>query len=331
MKPEDGKGIYDSIEIPEELDQIVKQSIAEAEKRRREKEKKEAGEKKTDHIPAENQKKNGSKITHFPRRMASRITAAAAGAAIVFTIGLNTNQAFAETMQKVPGIGFFARVLTVRSYHQIDADYNINAEIPAIVETEHADSAGKQSHTVKSVNEQIEKIVDSYVADAKKEFEEYKEAFFATGGMEADWAGRQMDLSVDYQIKYQDEAILSLELVTFKGWVSAQEERYYYNLDLKQDRLLSLKDVLGSGYVERCNKEIVRQIEARMAADENQMFFGFGPNDDGIAEGFATVDETTQFYVNENKEVVLVFPKYSIAPGYMGIIEFNMGKAEPLS
>ena len=38
MKPEDGKGIYDSIEIPEELDQIVRQSIAEAEKRRREKE-----------------------------------------------------------------------------------------------------------------------------------------------------------------------------------------------------------------------------------------------------------------------------------------------------
>lgn len=32
MKPEDGKGIYDSIEIPEELDQIVRQSIAEAEK-----------------------------------------------------------------------------------------------------------------------------------------------------------------------------------------------------------------------------------------------------------------------------------------------------------
>lgn len=45
MKPEDGKGIYDSIEIPEELDQIVRQSIAEAEKRRREKE---AEEKESD-------------------------------------------------------------------------------------------------------------------------------------------------------------------------------------------------------------------------------------------------------------------------------------------
>ena len=285
MKPEDGKGIYDSIEIPEELDQIVRQSIAEAEKRRREKEaeEKESDKDRGGNVPEKSQEKRSAQAIRFSQRMAARFTAAAAGAAVVFTIGLNTNQAFAETMKQIPGIGFLAEVLTIRSYHQADQDYNIDAEIPAIVET---------------------------------------------GGTEEEWADRQMDLSVDYQVKYQSEEVLSLELITFKGWVNAMEERYYYNLDLKQDRLLALKDVLGSGYVERCNKEVVRQIEARMAADENQMFFGFEPNDDGMAEGFTTVDETTQFYINENQEVVLVFPEYSIAPGYMGITEFNMGKAE---
>ena len=334
MKTEEGKSIYDSIEIPEELDQIVRQSIAEAEKRRREKETKESGGERGDDVPEEdkeNRQKRTDKTIRFPRRMASRITAAAAGAAVVFTIGLNTNQAFAETMKQIPGIGFLAEVLTVRSYHQIDQDYNIDAEIPAIVETGDTDGSGNQSGTAKSVNEQIEKIVDSYIAEGKEEFAAYKEAFFAAGGTKEEWADRQMDLSVDYEVKYQSETILSLELITFKGWVNALEERYYYNLDLKEDRLLSLEDVLGSGYVERCNKEVVRQIEERMASDGNQLFFGFEPNGDGMAEGFTTVDETTQFYINENREVVLVFPKYSIAPGYMGIIEFNMGKAENMS
>ena len=329
MKTENGKSIYDNIEIPEELDRIVKQSIAEAEKRRREKERRE--EEKEDGSPEGSRGKNTGGRIHFPRRLASRMTAAAAGAAVVFTIGLNTNQAFAETMKQIPGIGFLAEVLTVRSYHQADKNYNIDAEIPAIVETEAADESGKKSDAVKSVNEQIEAIVDSYIADAKKEFEDYKKAFFATGGTEAEWAGRQMDLSVDYQVKYQSETVLSLELITFKGWVNALEERYYYNLDLKEDRILTLKDVLGNGYVERCNQEVVRQIEERMAADENQSFFGFGASDDGMAEGFATVDETTQFYINESGDVVLVFPKYSIAPGYMGITEFNMGRAKNLS
>ena len=331
MKPEDGKKIYDSIEIPEELDQIVRQSIAEAEKRRREKETKESGKEIGGDIPEENQEKRRTRTVRFPQRMAARFTAAAAGAAVVFTIGLNTNQAFAETMKQIPGIGFLAEVLTIRSYHQADQDYNIDAEIPAIVETGGADGSGSQSDTAKRVNEQIEQIVDSYLAEGKKEFAAYKEAFFATGGTEEEWADRQMDLSVDYQVKYQSEEVLSLELITFKGWVNALEERYYYNLDLKKDRLLSLKDVLGDNYVERCNKEVKRQIEERMASDENQMFFGFGPDNDGMAEGFTTVDETTQFYMNENREVVLVFPKYSIAPGYMGITEFNMGKAEPFS
>lgn len=329
MKPEDGKSIYDSIEIPEELDRIVKQSIAEAEKRRREKERTE--EVKEDGSPEGSRGKNTGGRIRFPRRLASRITASAAGAAVVFTIGLNTNQTFAETMKQIPGIGFLAEVLTVRSYHQADQDYNIDAEIPAIVETEAADESGKKSDTVKSVNQQIEAIVDSYIADAKKEFEDYKKAFFATGGTEAEWAGRQMDLSVDYQVKYQDETVLSLELITCKGWVNALEERYYYNLDLKEDRILTLKDALGNGYVERCNQEVVRQIEERMASDANQLFFGFGESDDGMAEGFATVDETTQFYINESGDVVLVFPEYSIAPGYMGITEFNMGRAENLS
>lgn len=330
MKPEDGKSIYDSIEIPEELDQIVRQSIAKAEKMRREKENKEPGEERNKDVLEKEQTKPTDKTVRFPRRMAAKFTAAAAGAAVVFTIGLNTNQAFAETMKQIPGIGFLAEVLTVRSYHQADQDYNIDAEIPAIVETETADESGNQSDTVKNVNEQIEKIVDSYLAEGKKEFAAYKEAFFATGGTKEEWADRQMDLSVDYQVKYQSETVLSLELITSKGWVNASEERYYYNLDLKKDRLLSLKDVLGEGYVERCNKEVKRQIEERMESDENQMFFGFGPNDDGIAEGFTTVDQTTQFYINENREVILVFPEYSIAPGYMGIVEFNMGKMEEI-
>ena len=96
MKPEDGKSIYDSIEIPEELDQIVRQSIAEAEKRRREKEAEESDKDRGGDVPEKIQEKRSAQAIRFSQRMAARFTAAAAGAAVVFTIGLNTNQAFAE-------------------------------------------------------------------------------------------------------------------------------------------------------------------------------------------------------------------------------------------
>ena len=45
------------------------------------------------------------------------------------------------------------------------------------------------------------------------------------------------------------------------------------------------------------------------------MFF---PPEEG---GFTTVDETTAFYLDENGGVVMVFPAYTIAPGYLGEIE----------
>lgn len=307
-----GKNAYDRIEIPQELEETVRNAIDEAGRRR-------------------GRKKGAKRVW----RILKGTAAAAASVLIVFAAGLNASQAFAESVSRVPGLGALAQVLTVRSYHESEGDYNIQAEVPGIVEkgAKNGETDGKENGAAAQpgiageANRQIEEIVDGYVAQAKEEFEAYKEAFFATGGTKEEWNDRQMEIFVDYNVKYQDESVLSLELITSKGWVSAQEERRYYNLDLASDRELSLEELLGSGYVEQCNSEVKRQIKERMAADENQIFFGFG-EDDGMIEGFKTVDEDTQFYIDGDKQVVLVFPEYSIAPGYMGITEFKVGKAE---
>ena len=155
----------------------------------------------------------------------------------------------------------------------------------------------------------------------KAELAKYKEAFFADGGTEEEWADRTMSLFIDYDVKYFEDDILSLQVTTAKSWVSAEEEHYFYNIDLKKDTELTLADVLGENYVEICNKSITDQINARLAADENAAFFGFG-DDDGFAEGFTTVDDSTPFYLNAEGNVVTSFPEYSIAPGSMGIQEF---------
>ena len=42
--------------------------------------------------------------------------------------------------------------------------------------------------------------------------------------------------------------------------------------------------------------------------------------------GFTTVDETTQFYLNEAGDPVVVFPPYTVAPGAMGYVEFPIGQ-----
>lgn len=314
MRAEDGKKIYDSIEIPEELSDVVNRAIA-------------SKNKEEIRMKHENNKKKNNVVRIF--RYAA---ATAAGLLICLTVGVNSSEAFAKEMSEVPVLGALAKVLTVRSYHGTDGDYEIDMDVPEIVPGETGAQADAPEVTAFTgdINAEIEKIVDDYMEQAKAEFQEYKEAFFATGGTQEEWADRTMDIDVNYEVKYQEGNILSLELVTAKGWVASQEERYYYNLDLSTEEYLTLRDLLGEDYVELCNESIVAQIKQRMAEDENKMYFGFGPNGEEDREmgipGFTTVTDDTKFYLNERGNVVIVFEKYEIAPGYMGFQEFEITK-----
>lgn len=307
MNPKNGKKTYESTEIPAQLNELVQQTIA-------------SQNKEVLQMKYETEQKAKPEMKQEPktsRPIWKSCTAAAAAVLVAGTIGLNTSPAFAEDMSKVPVIGTLAQVLTFRSFHGTEGDVELNVNVPII--------KGLEGQTLpEQVNAQIQKLTADYEAQAKTEMAEYKEAFFATGGTEAEWAERTMDLTINYDVKYYKNDILSLEVTTAKGWIFAAEERTYYNLDLKRDTAVTLEDILGADYIAICNESIVAQIQERMAADENVMFFGFGENADetDAAWMFQTIDETTSFYLNEDGNVVISFPEYSIAPGYMGIQEF---------
>ncbi len=302
MNPENGKKTYESIEIPEKLNEMVTQTIA---------------SKNKEELRMKYEEKKETKKSTSRQPVWKGCVAAAAAILVAGTVGLNASPAFAEEMSKVPVVGQLAQVLTFRSFHGTEGDVDLNVDIPVVQGADGKELPAK-------VNAQIQQITSNYEAQAKAAMEEYKKAFFETGGTEEEWAGRTMDLFIDYDVKYFDDDILSLELITAKGWVSADEERTYYNIDLKNDTELTLEDLLGKDYVAICNKSIVEQINERIATDENASFFGYGENADEIGSmgGFETVDATTPFYLNADGEVVISFPEYSIAPGYMGIQEF---------
>lgn len=311
MRPEDGKNIYDSIDIPDRLSETVKQAIASQSRQER-----------LERYRRE--KKKVAKVRFF------RCTAAAAAALMAcMTVGVNSSEAFAREMGELPVIGALARVLTVRSWHGTDGDYEIDLEVPRI-EAEAAQEAQTQpvQDFTEKINEEIEKIVDAYMEEARAEFQEYKKAFFETGGTQEEWNDRKMDITVDYTVKYQKDNLLSLELVTAKGWVAASQERHYYNLDLDREQALTLEDILGEDYVRICNESIDAQIREQVRTDEMKSYFGYGPDgeqDDEMGiEGFTTVSKDTKFYLNEEGNPVIVFDEYEIAPGYMGMPEFEI-------
>lgn len=242
------------------------------------------------------------------RRKRWRRTAAGAAACLVVLVGaLNLSPIVAAAAAEVPVLGGLFRVLTVRDFHQEENGIQYDVSVPGVE---------AEGDLARRVNDAIQEKVDAHLAKAQRDWEDYKDAFFATGGTEEEWGGRTMDVIVDYEIKSQRSDRVSFVVTFAEGWVASMEERYCYNLDLAENRDITLAELLGENWVERCNEAVRAGIAASVDGEGFTFFF---PPEEG---GFTTVDETTAFYIREDGVPVLVFPEYSIAAGAAGSPEF---------
>lgn len=245
-----------------------------------------------------------------------KIGLTAAAFLVVFTGMVNVSPKMAMAMYQVPLLGDFARVVTFREYQFADEKLDTLVKVPKIEGTGNEELE-------KRINEEINKKVEEVMAEAEQRAQQYHEDLQKIEGMEGET--RQFDVRVDYEKKYSDGKILSFVLYQLINGPSAEPINYYYNLNLETGEELKLSDVLGENYQQIANESIYQQIEERMAADENQIFFGKNQEDIELGIlGFTGVKEDQTFYINEKGNAVITFPKYEIAPGYMGMPEFEI-------
>lgn len=242
------------------------------------------------------------------RRTKFRAMGSMAACMGVLVLSLNLFPAFAAAAADVPVIGGLFRVMTVRSFAQHTDGGSVTVDQPGV--SANTDFAVR-------VNEEIARRVDEKVAEGNRVVAEYKEAFLATGGTEEQWAARpESEVSVTYEIKSQTDTTVSFVVDYFVSVASAYSEQYFYNLDVVGDRELTLADVLGADWVEQCNQSIAEQMAAHPQTEDF-----FTPAEGG----FTTVDEATAFYLDGQGRPVVVFPKYAVAPGSFGAVEFPIG------
>lgn len=261
-------------------------------------------------IPGELNDRVQEGIRQGRRRRTGRIwrrTLGSAAACLVVAVGvLNVSPTAAAAAAQVPVLGPVFQVLTVREFHQAEDGIDYQVSAPGVV---------SDSQLAQRVNQEIQERVDALTARAQQDWEDYREAFFATGGTQEQWDEREMNVIVDYDIKSQSENTVSFTVDFGEGWVTAAQERYCYNLDLAEDRDITLQDLLGDDWVERCNQAVQSYIAAH--TDENGYTLFFAPE----AGGFTTVDADTSFYIRSDGVPVLVFQEYTIAAGAAGIVE----------
>lgn len=280
---------YDNIVIPKELDMRIQQEIQKSRKR-------------------QTKKAGGS---HSFKRMIHAMEAAAATVCVFFTLALNTSQVFAAEAAQLPVIGGLARVLTFRSYETEKDDIAVFVEIPTIEMI--AEDTGLK---VDEINQEILDCCNQYADEAMQRAEEYRTAFLETGGTLEEWANHKIKITVGYEIKQQNNDCLSFVVRGTENWTNAYNESRFYNLSLGTGEMVTLKDMLGSDYIELVNESIREQIAERR--QEGEVFF---TPEEG---GFTGISKETKFYINEKNRPVIIFEKYEIAPGSSGEIEFEI-------
>ncbi|MFY9379785.1 MAG: RsiV family protein, partial [Acutalibacteraceae bacterium] len=154
------------------------------------------------------------------------------------------------------------------------------------------------------------------VKNSKIRAEEYFEAFVTIGGREEDFI--PIEVEFDYEIKSSNDKYVSFLITKFETLASAYQEQYFYNIDLENGRILTLKDCFGPDYKNIVTHEVNKGISN---LDKDMNFYLFKDVD---IKDLITTDSA--FYINEDNEIIVVFNKYEIAAGAAGMFEFPVGK-----
>lgn len=283
---EEARQKYDSITIPDELSKRVMMEIEKA------------------------GKLHQRKVVKIRRNLIFKRTAAvAASLAVLFTVGVNSSEAFAKEAARIPVIGSIARVVTFRSYEEKTETAGIAVDIPGI-----GLISEKLGGLEKEVNEEIYSFCKEYAEQAVEKAEEYREAFLETGGTEEEWAEHDIRIKVWYEVKSQTDSYLSLAVMGNDNWNNADYESKYYNLNLKTGNIIKFEDLYDSLDIQFAEENVRRQIRKR-EKETGMEFWG---------DEWQGIDENTRFYINSAGNPVIVFEKYEIAPGAAGVQEFEI-------
>lgn len=239
----------------------------------------------------------------------------AAAAVAAFVVLPNTSAGVAQAMANIPLLGNLVQVVTFRDYEYEDernvADVEISEVVVDAANAENVSEENKENlqSTAKEINAEIRGIADRFV----REFEEnmkHEEGY--------------QDVIVKSEITQTTEEYFTIKLICYRAEASGVEWNYYYTIDLKTGERLELKNLFvdGTDYKTPISENIKEQMQAQMDADENVSYW---LNDEDMEEwNFKTITDETEFYLNENNEIVISFNEGEVAAMYMGVVQFTI-------
>lgn len=231
-------------------------------------------------------------------------------AAMLFTASLNISPAMARTLVDIPVVGSVVKVLMWTEYEVSEETYDANIQVPAVENLE---------------NQELANLLNmKYRAESKALYEK----FIAEVGDLKSNGGGHLGVDSGYDIKTDNDQILSIGRYVVNTVGSSSTVIQYDTIDKQNEILLSLPILFkDDAYITVISEYIKEQMHAEIIATNQEKIYwvkGAGIDDENLFDDFTAIDAKQEFYITDSGKLVISFDKYEIAPGYMGVVEFEI-------
>lgn len=286
---------YQNIKVPESLKQQVESSISQA---------------KSDMDRSTITNRFGGKKNSVLRAWIVRGAIGVVAAVLALTILVNTNASIACAMERIPMLGAIVQVVNFRVYLSQDKQMEAKIRIPYI-QVENQDGEVLENPT-RNLNDSVQaytdKIIAAYEADVK-----------AAGG-----EGMQ-SVDLDYEVVTDNDKLFSLQFHQTVTMAGASQSEKIYHIDKVSGEMITLKDLFqeDADYKTPISENIKEQMKVQMEQDDSKIYWLDSETEEW---NFETIADDVDFYISDSGKLTIVFDEYEVAPGYMGVVSFEIPK-----
>ena len=242
------------------------------------------------------------------RKRTSKWLWGSVAAAAFLTASLNVSPTMARNLADIPVLGNVVQILTFVNYELEEDTYTASITVPKI---------NGESSDIAALNEK-------YAAEGKALYEQF------TAKMEnlEKSEGGYLSLDGGYFVLTDTDQILSIGRYIVSTAASSSTEMKYDTIDKQKEIVITLPSLFKDNrYISIITESIMEQMRQEMKATNLEKVYWIhdaGLPEDALFDPFTSIKPDQNFYITEEGKLVIVFDEYEVAPGYMGIVEFEI-------
>ncbi|MCZ8541218.1 DUF3298 domain-containing protein [Psychrobacillus sp. FSL K6-2365] len=225
-------------------------------------------------------------------------------AAAIFIASVNINPALAQSLSTVPILGSIVQVISIQEITIDEDTYNADLKVPNVTGL---------------TNKELENSLnEKYIAENKALYESFQKEMEA----QKEVGGGHLGVVSTYEVVTDTDEILSISRYEANIVGSSSTTMRTDTIDKKNEVLITLPSLFkdDQGYIETISTYIKGEMTKQMAEDEMNMYWIASEEE----IGFESIRPDQTFSITADHKLTISFDKYEVAPGYMGVITFEI-------